>query len=229
MSDPAYAAPNLFQQATLLLRSAGIMPVVTVESAAQGAQIAGALAEGGLGAIEITLRSPSALAAIGEAKRAVPGMLVGAGTILSIMQAHEAVAAGADFIVTPGTTPALAAALAELSIPCIPGAATISEMLVLAALGFESLKLFPAVPVGGLALLKSVAGPLPHLRFCPTGGIDEASAPDFLALPNVVCVGGSWMVPAEWIRKGRFDAVTESAAKAQAIIDGVRVERAKRN
>lgn len=229
MSDPADVAPNLFQQATLLLRSAGIMPVVTVECAAHGAQIAGALAEGGLGAIEITLRSASALAAIGEAKRAVPGMLVGAGTILTIMQAHEAVAAGADFIVTPGTTPDLAAALAELPIPCIPGAATISEMLALAALGFESLKLFPAVPIGGLALLKSVAGPLPHLRFCPTGGIDEASAADFLALPNVVCVGGSWMVRGDWIRKGRFDAITESAASAQAIIDTARTAREKRD
>lgn len=212
-------APTLFRQATDLLRGAGIMPVVTVEKAEQGRAIADALAEGGLGAIEITLRSPAALAAISAAKRDVPGMLVGAGTILDPAQARDALAAGADFIVTPGTTPALAEALAALPIPCIPGAATISEMLALAALGFESLKLFPAVPVGGLALLKSIAGPLPALRFCPTGGIDEASAPSFLALPNVVCVGGSWMVPKEWISAGRFDAVTESAARARALVD----------
>ncbi len=216
------AAPTLFRQATDLLRSAGILPVVTVERAEHGRAIADALAEGGLGAIEITLRSPAALAAISAAKRDVPGMLVGAGTILDPAQAQDALAAGADFIVTPGTTPALAEALAALPIPCIPGAATISEMLALAALGFESLKLFPAVPVGGLALLKSVAGPLPGLRFCPTGGIDEASAPAFLALPNVVCVGGSWMVPKEWISAGRFDAVTESAARARAMVDAAR-------
>ncbi len=216
------ALPTLFRQATDLLRGAGIMPVVTVEKAEQGRSIADALAEGGLGAIEITLRSPAALAAISAAKRDVPGMLVGAGTILDPAQARDALAAGADFIVTPGTTPALAEALAALPIPCIPGAATISEMLALAALGFESLKLFPAVPVGGLALLKSIAGPLPSLRFCPTGGIDEAGAPAFLALPNVVCVGGSWMVPKEWISAGRFDAVTEAAARARALVDAAR-------
>ena len=96
-------------------------------------------------------------------------------------------------------------------------------MLALAALGFESLKLFPAVPIGGIALLKSIAGPLPDLRFCPTGGIDEASAPAFLALPNVVCVGGSWMVPREWINAGRFDAVTESALKARAMVEAAQV------
>lgn len=219
MTDASAAMPSVFRQATILLQLAGIMPVVTVESAAQGAAIAAALAEGGLGAIEITLRSPAALDAIAAAKRDVPGMLVGAGTILTARHAHDALAAGADFIVTPGTTPALGETLAGLSIPCIPGAATISEMLALATLGFESLKLFPAVPVGGLALLKSIAGPLPGLRFCPTGGIEEASAPAFLALPNVVCVGGSWMVPKEWISAGRYDAVTESAAKARALVD----------
>ncbi len=209
----------LFRQATELLRGAGIMPVVTVERAGQGRSIALALAEGGLGAIEITLRTPAALAAISAAKRDVPGMLVGAGTILDPAQAQDALAAGADFIVTPGTTPALAEALAALPIPCIPGAATISEMLALAALGFESLKLFPAVPIGGIALLNSVAGPLPQLRFCPTSGVAESTAPAFLALPNVVCVGGSWMVSKEWIAACRFDAVTESAARARALID----------
>lgn len=219
MTQTDVVEPTLFQQATLLLRTAGIMPVVTVDSAAQGARIAAALAEGGLGAIEITLRSPAALAAISAAKRDVPGMLVGAGTILSAAQARDAVDAGADFIVTPGTTPALAEFLASLSIPCIPGASTVSEMLALATLGFESLKLFPAAAVGGIGLLKSVAGPLPDLRFCPTGGIDEASAPSFLALANVVCVGGSWMVPREWLSAGLFDAVTESALKARAMVD----------
>ena len=218
----ADATPTLSQQATVLLRNAGIMPVVTVDHAEQGRTIAAALADGGLGAIEITLRSPAALAAISAAKRDVPGMLVGAGTILSPAHAQDALAAGADFIVTPGTTPALAEALAALPVPCIPGAATISEMLALAALGFESLKLFPAVPIGGIALLKSVFGPLPQLRFCPTGGIDEASAPAFLALPNVVCVGGSWMVPKEWITAGRYDAITESSAKARALVDAAR-------
>ena len=227
MNQPIATTPDLFQQATLLLRSAGVMPVVTVEKAAHGASVAAALAEGGLGAIEITLRSPAALAAISAAKRDVPGMLVGAGTILDAQQAAAALAAGADFIVTPGTTPALAETLAAMPIPCIPGAATISEMIALAGLGFESMKLFPAMPLGGIALLRAIAGPLPQLRFCPTGGIDEAQAPEFLALPNVVCVGGSWMVQKEWIASGRFDAMTESALRVRAIIDGVRAARAR--
>lgn len=227
MNQPIATTPDLFQQATLLLRSAGVMPVVTVHKAAQGASVAAALAEGGLGAIEITLRSPAALAAISAAKRDVPGMLVGAGTILDARQAEAALAAGADFLVTPGTTPALAEALAALPIPCIPGAATISEMILLAGFGFESLKLFPAVPLGGIALLRAIAGPLPQLRFCPTGGIDEAAAPAFLAEPNVVCVGGSWMVPKDWVHAGRFDAITESALKARAIIDSVRATRTR--
>lgn len=216
------AAPDRFRRATALLRDAGVMPVVTVDSAAQGASVAAALAAGGLGTIELTLRSPAALDAITAAKRDVPGLRVGAGTVLTPQQAQDALAAGADFLVTPGTTPALAAALAQLDVPCIPGAATVSEMLALAALGFESLKLFPAMPLGGVALLKSLAGPLPALCFCPTGGIDEAGAPAFLALPNVACVGGSWMVPQEWLAAARWDAVTASAARARALVDAAR-------
>ena len=213
---------TLQDRAEQLLRATGVMPVLTVDSVDQGLRMADALAEGGLTTLELTLRTPAAMPALTAIKKARPDVLVGAGTILDPAQARDALAAGADFIVTPGTTPALAEALAALPIPCIPGAATISEMLALAALGFESLKLFPAVPVGGLALLKSIAGPLPSLRFCPTGGIDEAGAPAFLALPNVVCVGGSWMVPKEWISAGRFDAVTESAARARALVDAAR-------
>ena len=213
---------TLQDRAEQLLRATGVMPVLTVDSVDQGLRMADALAEGGLTTLELTLRTPAAMPALTAIKKARPDVLVGAGTILDPAQARDALAAGADFIVTPGTTPALAEALAALPIPCIPGAATISEMLALAALGFESLKLFPAVPVGGLALLKSIAGPLPSLRFCPTGGIDEAGAPAFLALPNVVCVGGSWMVPKEWISAGRFDAVTEAAARARALVDAAR-------
>ncbi len=227
MTEPPVAAPTLFEQATLLLRSAGIMPVVTVDKAAHGAAIAAALAEGGLGAIEITLRSPSALAAISAAKRDVPGMLVGAGTILDARQAQAALAAGADFIVTPGTPPALAETLAGLPVPCIPGAATVSEMLALAALGFESLKLFPAMPIGGIGFLAAIAAPLPQLRFCPTGGIDEAGAGAFLALPNVVCVGGSWMVTRESASAGRYDAITEAALRARAIVDAANASRGR--
>lgn len=219
MSKSVVAKNILFRQAIDLLRTAGVMPVVTVDSAEQGAAIARALAEGGLTAIEITLRSPAALAAISAAKRDVPGMLIGAGTVLTPAHANDAIAAGADFLVTPGTPPSLAEALAALPVPCVPGAATVTEMLQLSALGFEALKLFPAVPLGGIALLKSLAGPLPDLKFCPTGGIGEADAPAFLALANVVCVGGSWMVPREWIAAGNFEAVSASAQRARDFID----------
>lgn len=214
----------LFAQATALLRAAGVMPVVTVETPQQGAAVAAALAEGGLNAIEITLRSSAALDAISAAKREVPGMLVGAGTILGAAQAQGAIAAGADFLVTPGTTPALAAMLATLPVPCIPGVATISEMLQLAALGFESMKLFPAVPIGGVALLKSVAGPLPNLNFCPTGGIDEGNAPEFLALANVACVGGSWMVARDWIVSRNYAAISASALRARGLVEAAQAD-----
>lgn len=205
-------------QTLALLRGAGILPVVTVDSVPQAVALAQALQRGGLTAIEVTLRSAAALPALGVLKREVPGLLIGAGTVRNARQADEAVAQGADFLVTPGTPPELGRALAALSLPVVPGAATASEMMALMDLGFLALKLFPATAIGGLALIKSLAGPLAELQLCPTGGIREDNALEFLRQPNVPCVGGSWMVAAEWIAAGAFDRVEESARRAHALL-----------
>lgn len=205
-----------------ILSDAGVMPVVTVDSDVQAVAIARALAEGGLTAIEITLRTPAAIEAIAAVKRALPDVAVGAGTVLTPEQAAQAQVAGADFLVTPGTSKELAHALAAAPIPGIPGAATVSEMLRLMELGFEVVKFFPAAAIGGVAALKSLQGPLPNLVFCPTGGIGEADAADYLALPNVLCVGGSWMVRPAWLAAGDYAAVTNAAAAARRIVDAAR-------
>ena len=214
------------QQATrALLSNAGVLPVVTVESTAQALDIAGALARGGLRAIEVTLRSAAALDALGAIKRALPDLLLGAGTVTTARQAQAAVDQGADFLVTPGTPPVLGQALATMALPVVPGAATAGEIIALIDLGFDAVKLFPAVSVGGLGMLRSLAGPFPDLAICPTGGITEASAPEFLQQPNVPCVGGSWMVAAEWIGAGRYDLVEASARRARAMIDAAQAVR----
>jgi 2-dehydro-3-deoxyphosphogluconate aldolase/(4S)-4-hydroxy-2-oxoglutarate aldolase len=208
------------QQATrALLGAAGILPVVTVEDIAQTIAIAGALARGGLTAIEVTLRSPVAMQALGVLKREVPGLAIGAGTVRTVRQAHEVLEQGVDFIVTPGTPPALAAELAGLPLPVVPGAATPTEMMALLDLGFDALKLFPASVVGGLSMIKALAGPLPELLLCPTGGINEGNALEFLRQPNVACVGGSWMVPSDWVSAGKFDLVEQSARRCRALLD----------
>jgi 2-dehydro-3-deoxyphosphogluconate aldolase/(4S)-4-hydroxy-2-oxoglutarate aldolase len=181
--------------------------------------VAEALVAGGLPVLEVTLRTPAALDAIAALKRHHPSLVLGAGTVLTPAQVHAAEDAGADFLVTPGCTPALRAALAAGRLPAIPGAGTPSEMLELLELGFRVAKFFPAAALGGPAMLKAVAGPLADLRFCPTGGIGEVDAATYLALPNVACIGGSWMLAPNWIAAGDYAKVTASAARARAIID----------
>lgn len=207
-----------------LLRAAGILPVVTVNSIDEAIAIAKALNRGGLTAIEVTLRTEIAMAALCEIKQHVPQMMVGAGTVLTEMQAREAVDAGADFLVTPGTTPSLAAALAAMTIPVIPGAATPSEIIALLAHGFDVMKLFPAASVGGVAMVKSLAGPFPNLMLCPTGGISEADARQYLQLPNVAAIGGSWMVAPDWVRQGEFHLIEASAKQCRKLIDELNVK-----
>ena len=207
------------QQATrALLAAAGILPVVTVHSVEQALTIAEALQRGGLHSIELTLRTPVALAAIAALKRANPQLVVGAGTLLDPAQIAAAEQSGADFLVTPGTTPTMLAALARCPLPAIPGAATVSELLMLAEHGFDTAKWFPAASLGGLAALSALQGPLSHFKFCPTGGIGEGEAADYLALPNVLCIGGSWMVSAAWTSDGHFDKISASASRASAIV-----------
>ena len=207
------------QRALELLRAARILPVVTVESVEQARALAVALRDGGLLAIELTLRTSCALEAIARLKGECPELVVGAGTVLVAAQVEQARAAGADFIVTPGATPDLLDALAASPVPAVPGAATPSELLALAARGFRVAKLFPAMAVGGLAMVKALQGPMPDLALCPTGGIGEAEAAGFLAQPNVACIGGSWMLAKGWLEAGDYASVAASAARARAIID----------
>ncbi len=206
------------QKAETLLRAAGILPVVTVDSVDQAKHLADALLSGGLTSIELTLRTPVAIDALAALKKTLPDIVIGAGTVLTTDQIRASIDAGADFLVTPGTPPALADALAQASIPAVPGGATPTEFLSLMARGFRVCKLFPASAVGGLTMLKGLAGPLAGLKLCPTGGISEDNAAEFLAQPNVVCIGGSWMVPKTWLDAGQWDKVRESAARAAVII-----------
>jgi len=201
-----------------LLHTAGILPVITVRSIDQGQRIAEALLEGGLTALELTLRTPVALDALAALKRAFPEIVIGAGTILEPQHIQSAIDAGADFLVTPGTPPTLADALVKAKIPVVPGGATPGEFMALMARGFNACKLFPASAAGGLAMLKGLAGPLPELTLCPTGGINESTAADYLAQPNVACIGGSWMLRQDWLNAGEWDKVRASARQAAAIV-----------
>ncbi len=200
-----------------IMALAPVIPVLTVSSVEDGLAQARALAAGGLYAIEVTLRTASALAAIKAIAREVADAVVGAGTIVSADQIDEAVAAGAQFLVSPGASPALARAAADSPVPFLPGCATASEAMALRDLGFRALKLFPAEAVGGARLLASLAPPLPDLRFCPTGGIDLGKAPDYLKLPNVACVGGSWMLPKDSLARGDYDVVEGLAREASRL------------
>lgn len=213
---------SLQTRAEQILVSAGILPVITVDSVEQGQRIADALLEGGLTALELTLRTPAALATLEALKKALPDIVIGAGTVLDEAQIRQSVDAGADFLVTPGTPPALAEALARAPIPAVPGGVTPTEFMSLLARGFRCCKLFPASAVGGLAMLKGLAGPLGQLKLCPTGGISESNAAEFLAQPNVLCIGGSWMVPKDWLAAGDWARVRESAARAAAIVAAAR-------
>jgi 2-dehydro-3-deoxyphosphogluconate aldolase / (4S)-4-hydroxy-2-oxoglutarate aldolase len=200
-----------------IMSLAPVIPVLTVASVEDGVSQAKALVAGGLYAIEVTLRTPSALAAIRAIAKSAPDAVVGAGTIVSAEQIEEAVAAGAKFLVSPGSPPALAKAATQSPVPFLPGCASASEAMALRDLGFRALKLFPAEAVGGARLLASLAAPLPDLRFCPTGGIDLAKAPDYLKLPNVPCIGGSWMLPKAAMAAGDYAAVEALAREAAGL------------
>jgi 2-dehydro-3-deoxyphosphogluconate aldolase/(4S)-4-hydroxy-2-oxoglutarate aldolase len=193
------------------------VPVVVLDDLAHALPVARALVAGGLPVIELTLRTPVALAAIRAIAAEVPEILVGAGTIVTPGQAKEALDAGAQFLVSPGSTPSLLGAMADTGLPFLPGTATVSEVLAALEAGWTELKFFPAEASGGAAFLKSIASPVPAARFCPTGGITAASAPSYLSLPNVGCVGGSWLTPADALASGDWDRVTELARASAAL------------
>ncbi|MET9454132.1 bifunctional 4-hydroxy-2-oxoglutarate aldolase/2-dehydro-3-deoxy-phosphogluconate aldolase [Streptomyces canus] len=198
-----------------LLDLAPVVPVVVIEDASDAVPLARALVAGGLPAIEVTLRTPVALDAIRAIAREVPEAVVGAGTVITPDQVTETVAAGARFLVSPGWTDVLLEAMQASGVPFLPGVSTTSEVVTLLERGVTEMKFFPAEAAGGTAYLRSLAGPLPQARFCPTGGIGPANAPDYLALPNVGCVGGTWMLPADAIAArdwGRVEALAREAA-----------------
>lgn len=200
-----------------LLDVVPVLPVVVIESLDHAVPVARALVAGGLPAIELTLRTPVALDAIKAIATEVPEIRVGAGTIVTPAQAQQAADAGASFLVSPGATPSLLAAMRDSGLPFLPGTATVSEVLAALEAGCTELKFFPAEASGGAAFLQSVASPVPAARFCPTGGITPASAPAYLALPNVGCVGGSWVTPAAALAAGDWARVTALAAEAAAL------------
>lgn len=204
------------REARRICELAPVVPVLVVRDLARAEGLARALVAGGLPALEVTLRTPAALEAI-RVMAAVEGGVVGAGTLLTPADVRAAKAAGARFGVSPGATPALVQACIDEGLPLLPGAATASEAMVLLEQGYDMLKLFPAEAVGGRNLLKSLGGPLPQISFCPTGGITEATAPDYLALKNVVCVGGSWIAPDADVDAANWAAITERAKAAAGL------------
>ncbi|WP_121702338.1 bifunctional 4-hydroxy-2-oxoglutarate aldolase/2-dehydro-3-deoxy-phosphogluconate aldolase [Streptomyces sp. E5N298] len=209
---PSYPAASV-------LDLAPVVPVVVVDDLADAVPLARALVAGGLPAIEVTLRTPVALDAIRAIADEVPGAVVGAGTVITAEQVAEVVAAGARFLVSPGWTDALLEAMRASGVPFLPGVSTTSEVVALLERGVREMKFFPAEAAGGTAYLKALAAPLPQARFCPTGGISAASAPEYLALPNVGCVGGSWMLPKDAVAGrdwGRVEALAREAAALSA-------------
>lgn len=198
-----------------------VVPVVVIEDASHAAPLAWALLEGGIDVIEITLRSAAALAALEAVAREVPGMALGAGTVTRPQEVRQVVACGAGFALSPGMTPALLAAAREQALPFVPGVATASEAMTAREAGHHLLKCFPAAQLGGEATLRAWAGPLPDLRFCPTGGVSTANLQALLRLPNVAMVGGSWLTPAQTLRERDWTRVTQLAREAMALARAV--------
>lgn len=203
-------------KAAEICRLAPVVPVLVIDDLAHAAPLAQALVAGGLPALEVTLRTPCALDAI-RAMAEVEGGIVGAGTLLTPADVKAAKAAGAKFGVSPGATQRLLDACAEYDLPILPGAATASEIMALLEMGFSTLKFFPAEQAGGAAYLKSIGAPIPQVKFCPTGGISLKNARDYLSLPNILCVGGSWVAPKDAMARGDWAAITTLAAEAAAL------------
>lgn len=199
------------------LRLAPVVPVVIIEDASKAVGMARALVAGGIPSIEVTLRTPAALDAVRAIAAEVEGAFVGVGTVLTARDLEAAYKAGAKFAVSPGSSPRLLDAAADHDLPLLPGAATSSEAMNLLERGYRFQKFFPAVPAGGSKLIGAWASPLPQITFCPTGGISLANAAEFLALPNVVCVGGSWLTPANLLASGDYAAIEALAREASQL------------
>lgn len=203
--------------ASSLLDIVPVIPVVVVHDAADAVPIAQALVDGGLPMIELTLRTPAALEAIKRIANEVPDIFVGAGTIVDTYQPQQAAAAGAQFLVSPGTTPALRAAMRDSGLPHLPGVATVSEVLRLLEHGYTEMKFFPAEPAGGAPYLRAIHSPVPAARFCPTGGITPSNLASYLKCPNVGCVGGSWLTPADAVERRDWPRISGLASAVREL------------
>jgi len=200
-----------------VMRDAPVIPVIVLDDVAQAVPLARALVAGGIRMLEVTLRTPAALACIQAIARAVPEAVVGAGTVRSAADAQAARDAGARFAVSPGFTVAVGRACRDLGLPLLPGVATGSEIMQAQEEGYTQLKFFPAMQAGGVAMLKAWGGPFGDVMFCPTGGVSAANAGEFLALPNVACVGGSWLTPAAAVAAGDWGQITALAREAASL------------
>lgn len=200
-----------------VMRVGPVIPVIVIEELAHAVPLARALVAGGVQVLEVTLRTPVALAAIRAIAREVPDAIVGVGTLTRPEAFTEARDAGARFGVSPGLTPALIEAARETELPLLPGVMTPSDVIAARLAGFSAMKLFPAQQAGGIGMLKALGGPFPDAVFCPTGGITVETAPEFLALPNVACVGGSWLTPRAALAAGDWEAITALARQAVAL------------
>ena len=203
-----------------VMQDSPVIPVIVLTDVGQAVQMARALVAGGIRMLEVTLRTPQALACIEAIARDVPEAVVGAGTVRNAADAQASAMAGARFIVSPGYTTALGQACRDVSLPLLPGVATGSEIMMALGDGLSELKFFPAMQAGGPAMLKAWGGPFGDVRFCPTGGVNAANALEFLALPNVVCVGGSWLTPSDVLARGNWAQVTALAFQASRLARG---------
>ena len=195
-------------QVSELIKGQEVVPVVVIENEEQAIGLAGALLEGGINVIEITLRNAYGIKAVSLIKQKFPEMVVLAGTVNTAQQLRDVVKAGVDGIISPGLTVSLLEAAREEKIPYLPGVGTASEVLLAIEHGLTECKLFPATVVGGIGALKAFNGPFSQIRFCPTGGVSPDNFKDFLALPNVMCVGGSWLAPLSLVREGNWVEIT---------------------
>ncbi|SRR5690554_359616 len=202
---------DLAEQAQQILEACPLIPVISIQQPEHALPLAQALVDGGLRVLEVTLRTPHGLKAIREMRQAFPQVWVGAGTVLDPEQFDQAVEHGAQFVITPGITRKLLKHGLEAEVPLVPGIATVSELMEGVALGYRHFKFFPAEVAGGVAALKSFAGPLPEVRFCPTGGIRKETAKDYLTLENVCAVGGTWLTPADAVQASDWGQITEIA------------------
>ncbi|KAF1019212.1 MAG: KHG/KDPG aldolase [Paracidovorax wautersii] len=213
-ATPSSAAPLT---PLAVMQDAPVIPVIVLDDVAHAVPLARALVAGGIRMLEVTLRTPAALACIEAIAREVPDAVAGAGTVRSAADAQAALRAGARFAVSPGYTPALGQACRDLGLPLLPGVATGSEILQAQEAGYTQLKFFPAMQAGGPAMLKAWGGPFGDVMFCPTGGVSPTNAAEFLALANVACVGGSWLTPADAVRAGDWGRITELARAASTL------------